>query len=602
MPRKIALVTSGAVSLGSYEAGVLSELFTIFRLLAENWVKNGNNLNDIDYEVDVIAGASAGSINSAIYGLASVYNPDLIEFMRKIWVEGLDIAQLMGKGSMSKYSIFSDQVIEDLKSHLAEAVGTPKPGPLPDRVEVGMTLTNLSGIPYTVYFPHLKKDYKLTTFADWYPFELRRESKDADEIKKMIDAAGASGAFPFAFPARKLTRPAEFYANTALPVKNNPDFEFVYVDGGIFNNEPVNRAKELAQELSEKYLQETGSDGMDNRIYLLVDPTPPEQIGSFNEDPDMLAVAQRLVPAILSEAHFRDWNDAIKINQRLIWQDKFLQSIRAHLVAMDSAALAQINNSLSSLAEEIAQFKSKPAHSTQEKVNLEFAKNNARNYISKNEERIRTLLQKNELLRGGSPAMLDTALTKLMFVMECVGALRAKIGLDIRPIFPAANNLLAGRFWGSFGGFLSQELRQHDFDVGRLTARNFATAKNDGGLGLDLAPIAGQLTPISAINDKLKGNIEDVPLKCRIALRDMLLARSKSALGELIWKHKLIVFSALVVLSSIILVFNWLLKLIHVSALIRFPVIIVLLYFITSACIVFGLKKVLNNQLCIKKG
>ena len=90
-----------------------------------------------------------------------------------------------------------------------------------------------------------------------------------------------------------------------------------------------------------------------------------------------------------------------------------------------------------------------------------------------------------------------------------------------------------------------------------------------------------------------------MPLKCRIALRDMLLARYKSALGELIWKHKLIVFSALVVLSGIILVFNWLLKFIHLSAFLRFPVIIVLLYFITSVCIAFGLKKVLNKQLCI---
>ncbi len=550
MSRKIAVITSGAVSLGSYEAGVLYELFEIFRVYAEQWIEDGNCIDDIDFEVDVLAGASAGSVNSVIYGLAAVYNPALISAMKDVWLDGLDISKLMGQGSFSRNSIFSDAEIRRLKKRIIGAVGAPLAGPLPARMKVGLTLANLSGIPYMVSFPHLKdKSYKLTTFADWQHFDLVRGGKDDKQIENMFNAAVASAAFPFAFPACTLRRSRADYAGTALP-DNGKEIDFVYVDGGIFNNEPVNRAKELALAIGSEYGGQAGPQGggMSDRIYLLVDPTPPEESPEFDTDPDMAAVGQRLVTAILSEAHFRDWNDAVKINQRISWQDRFLLDMYAHFSGMESRALGSVLADLSRTAGRMVDFKVRPIH--EEKMTLDepglAGKREA--YRLANEERIwqgwRERLENVREERRDMPPLpernsdLGRAIVNFVFVMECIGALRAKVSLDIRPVFPDNGMLLAGKFWGSFGGFLCRDLREHDFNVGRLTARKFVKLSEDeGGLALNISGIESRLPPIPPISGGLKGSIEDVPLECRVAVRNRLIAGVDKVLSGFIKRN-----------------------------------------------------------------
>ena len=62
MPRKLAIVISGAVSLGSYEAGVMYELLEAIALHNESV---GSDHPD-RVEIDVITGASAGAMTAAI--------------------------------------------------------------------------------------------------------------------------------------------------------------------------------------------------------------------------------------------------------------------------------------------------------------------------------------------------------------------------------------------------------------------------------------------------------------------------------------------------------------------------------------------------------
>jgi predicted acylesterase/phospholipase RssA len=61
MPKKLAVVISGAVSLGSYEAGVMYEILEAIARHNED-IKN----HEEPIEIDVITGASAGGMTACI--------------------------------------------------------------------------------------------------------------------------------------------------------------------------------------------------------------------------------------------------------------------------------------------------------------------------------------------------------------------------------------------------------------------------------------------------------------------------------------------------------------------------------------------------------
>lgn len=481
MKKKIALVTSGAVSLGAYEAGVLYELFTVARQLAAS--------RNFDYEIDVITGASAGSVNSVVFGLATLYDPIFIEYLKNIWVDDLSIGHLLfALGSLTAHSLFSDRVIKNVQKRIIKSFKVDPDNNLPNRVQIGITLSNFSGIPYWLDYPKLKKGYKFTTFADWYQLELSRNlPPDKQQLEYLTEAAAASGAFPFAFPARKLKRSLTDYAGTALTPKD--DLNFTYLDGGIFNNEPINRAIELAREL----------DNGDERIYLLISPNPPEPLARFSDQPVMTEIIKRLFYAVMAEAHFRDWKDAIKINKRLDWQKEFTDK----MLALGPETLGKIDLSFTELARKMAEFKAGLAEQTEQKRESNFKQEDdsfvrhfaeeakasdekATEYLNNNRDRIKKMLRNKEINKNivgqSENKGAEGLLANLVFVTECIGGLRDKAVLDLRPVFPIQK--LAGGFWVSFGGFLDKKIREYDFYVGRRTAREFLEAETEGGLGL----------------------------------------------------------------------------------------------------------------------
>jgi predicted acylesterase/phospholipase RssA len=481
MKKKIALVTSGAVSLGAYEAGVLYELFTVARQLAAS----GN----FDYEIDVITGASAGSVNSVVFGLSTVYNPIFIKYLKDIWIDDLSIGHLLfALGSLTSQSLFSDRVIKNVQKRIIKSFKVDPDKNLPNRVQIGITLSNFSGLPYWLDYPKLKKGYKFTTFADWYQLELLRSVPPVKhQLEYLTEAAAASGAFPFAFPARKLRRSLADYAGTALTDKD--DLNFTYLDGGIFNNEPINRAIELARKL----------DNGDERIYLLISPNPPEPLARFSDKPVITDVLKRLFYAVMTEAHFRDWKDAIKINKRLDWQEEFID----RMLALGPETLGKIDPSFAKLARKMAEFKAGLAEQAEQKLESGFKQEEngfvrhftgaakasdekVTEYLNNNKDRIKRMLRDKEINRNtlgqSENSDAEDLLVNLVFVTECLGGLRDKAALELRPVFPIQK--LAGGFWASFGGFLDQKIRKYDFYVGRLTAREFLEAETEGGLGL----------------------------------------------------------------------------------------------------------------------
>jgi predicted acylesterase/phospholipase RssA len=510
---RLALSVSGAVSLGSYQAGVIYELFDLMQKLQDR----------ANFTIDVITGASAGSVNSAILALAMMYDPKLIDFTKRIWLEGLDISALLEKVDDPWESLLCNKVILKLKSDIVDAVKASSAVAakhFPDRVKLGLTLTNLSGIPYHVQFTNIKKSFQLTTFADWYTVELNkgdRSAKTLTEIDHMLDIAIASAAFPFAFPAQRLKRRCADYQYTALKPTPSGKVEFIYVDGGVFNNEPINRARELADQLDREDTE---------RTYLLVDPTPPQTADAFS-DSKMLSTGKRLIPAIFTEAHFRDWSQALKVNQRIEWQERFIKALRTKTSPLGFSSVdTGFSQAVNKIADEIADFKARKA------------KKDKDSYLETNLGRIYKTLSSHQALalqedQGGSHEYL----AKLIFILENIAGLREKKILDLRLIIPPEDGMLAGDFLISFGGFFSIKFREHDFNIGRSAGREFiSNPKSEGGLGVDLSGFRLEATPYDASLNEI--SIKDAPLEHRVGLRDNVLKKVDGLINHFFLKPR----------------------------------------------------------------
>ena len=551
---KLALITSGAVSLGSYQAGVIYELFSLLEKFGKKTT----------YEIDVITGASAGAVNSVIFALAMMYDPDIIHYVKEIWIENLDLSVLLEKVEHPENSLLSHRVIKQMKTELLSKVKKSQNKELPffpKKVKVALTLSNLSGIPYSIFFKNKKEGFPLTTFADWFILELQQGNKDPkviQSIEQMIDIAIASGAFPFAFPAQSIKRDWKDYQHTAIKETPSGELEFIYVDGGVFNNEPINRAKELADDLDDERTK---------RIYFLIDPSPPTPEQDFQKR-DMLSVGKRLIPAIFAEAHFRDWHYAVKINQRLEWQQKLIKEFQERIKDLGSKEGLVINNAWMTMRDEIVDFKTKRSDINKAK------------YWKENKQRIHSMLKNTSALVSDSDySQQDDMLTNFIFVLENIAGLRGKKPLDIRLLAPENKQVLAGAFFIHFGGFFSKEYREHDFFIGRDVARKFVSnPETVGGLGIDLS-----IYPLEKIKDPLNvknATIQDAPDESKIKLRDNLVERVDTLLNNLLVKHGVGVFNRLKITFAVAF----------------FPWRITLRKYVKSA-----LKNLLNEKLEIKR-
>src|SRR5207237_2964696 len=100
MAKKLAITISGAVSLGSYESGVIYEVLDA--LAQHNQWADTNGLSNERIEIDVLTGASAGGMTAAILAqhllydgssLSQAYNNPLYN----AWVSDVDISGLLAR-------------------------------------------------------------------------------------------------------------------------------------------------------------------------------------------------------------------------------------------------------------------------------------------------------------------------------------------------------------------------------------------------------------------------------------------------------------------------------------------------------------------------
>lgn len=150
---KVGFIMGGGVSMGSFSAGALQYVLSS---LEENLNKDEFN----SCEVDIFTGASAGSVTLTLaifdrlnHENANYEYAEFNNWLKKLWTEEewLDISTLAtGIKKQNKIALFSDDVINRITEKLSNNVhklDKNNKGILSDTIHLGMTMTNLNGIP-----------------------------------------------------------------------------------------------------------------------------------------------------------------------------------------------------------------------------------------------------------------------------------------------------------------------------------------------------------------------------------------------------------------------------------------------------------------------
>lgn len=467
---KLALILSGAASLGSFEAGVLTEMLYVLDALA------GDPRTRI--ELDVITGASAGAMTAALVARATMLDPEARALLHRAWVEEIDIADLLRDPASNAF--LSRAAVERIARECLTSPVARRAAPFaPNVLYLSVTLANMTGIDYELEDRLAQRGRFIDTFhtdrrrfrigerapaidpatgrpdLDLDTREPRRVNTvdDPETWVRVRDAAVASGSFPLAFPPMMLPVDLAELFGSAM---REPPGRFCYVDGGLFNNEPIREAVQLA-------LEADGGELEADRIFVLVDANLNRSAVDLEIDDTLalLPTAARLLAIVRGEAGANDWIRAQRVNNELEWRDLMLETM-AEVVRGDGLAQPELLLAgLRHTAEEIVARKRAlfPDRYSPDAENVPYLARALR----------RTREQFATWFDG-----LDTPraelLAHLIFVLNSVAGLDRKSHLDLSVIY-ADPDTTAGDRLLSFGGFFERAWREHDFRVGRRKAR-----------------------------------------------------------------------------------------------------------------------------------
>jgi predicted acylesterase/phospholipase RssA len=518
MRKRLAITISGAVSLGSYEAGVMYE---IVRALREH-NENAQTTEDQKIEIDVFTGASAGGMTAAIAAQKLLFEADAFRsesdnpFFNP-WVRDVDLLgllQLSGDDNPAK-SIFSTQFVETVsKKYLTnryQSVPLPPPVQHPAasrRLRIGLAISNLNGIDYNVIPPPGQPNaagFLYTRFQDEFVRPLTPDATLEDRLdvwEPIRQAAVACGAFPFAFRVQELQRTAGEYApNAAFP---NPDLRFAYTDGGVFQNEPLGLAKNFVDEID-------GHQNTESRFYLFVSPHAKASVmnRTFTADGAKLwPAALQLIAGIFNESQYQDWARADEINAHIYLFNDRATGLQKALLKPGSIGVAELKQTAASLLKLLFPSDVNDALKNGERSRLkgQFAR------------------EYNELKQAKGGDTADVWIDSIL-VLEKSANLGSRDEMTIYTI-TATNDTVAGELLYSFGGFFSEKIRQYDYDRGRLNARKFLRQHANASGPNEIGPLHFNDSPDPVLDAK-PGNmgVGDLDEDLRQQVRDRLYDR-----------------------------------------------------------------------------
>lgn len=326
---KIGICMAGAVSAGAYTAGVIDFLLEALNEW-EKRKKNGDpNVPQHNIEIPVIGGASAGgmtgiitaaSLNNTIVPIdkpgANLLDEITTNKLYHSWVDLVDkdmLSLMLKNDDIEKdkkiYSGLNSKFIDSIAERVVKVDTRPENwNPLPSyfskNLKIFTTLSNLNGYEYHVNFKANtpgKSKYYMRQHNDYACFELTETDISGDNkgwmplnfktgtnVSVAKDAAMATGAFPVGLRSRKLKRPS-LYVNALKwldPLQNinkinTPTHETLNVDGGLINNEPFDKVREVLKDVTGQ------TEAADYQNYnrfkstvLMIDPFPSEPLSN----------------------------------------------------------------------------------------------------------------------------------------------------------------------------------------------------------------------------------------------------------------------------------------------------------------------------------
>jgi predicted acylesterase/phospholipase RssA len=465
---RLALIMGGGVSLGTYTAGALTELY---HALGEV-----NRSGAAQVRVEVLVGASAGSMTAALFAKALICDaPEVTVLMHDSWVNDIDISKLAPPDTtvFDPLSLLLSKVIDDIG---ATSLVPPSPTApwsyATDTIHLGFTGTNLGGIPLAMSYRDRAGEMVFDDHADAFIYTLNKTDQPAavaqnwDLIRR---AAIASGSFPLAFPPQQIPRnlndPAfqdlEFLS---FPRGTSDPLGMWYCDGGVFDNEPIGLAKRLVAQCADSQ-----NPAVEYR-YIVIDHDLARNTWTpFQNPASLVSALGGVVGAVLEQGTSKDYLRATKVNEHANSQRVAAKGQLLPLVlAVDPASLPMVSAQLAKTLDQAIAIHFFDASDEPQAAQIAriVQQQRARIDISTDYSAVFVGLD-----AGRRAALIDAVL-----VSEVTAGLLDKRLLDINIIAPnpPANpddQVLAGAFLWNFGGFFDQAWRQHDFDCGRRDAR-----------------------------------------------------------------------------------------------------------------------------------
>lgn len=441
--KKVALVFTGAVSLGSFEAGVAHEI-----------VKHIQEKKKPELEVDVIVGTSAGALTGALTALALVNGLDP-SILADSWLS-VKLEDLLRLHPCDCSILSSSKVEKLIAEYLNPRLSQKAIQPTGIKeINLAIVVTNLDGVKYQI---HRAKNEKFSISAIGYEDAIKFRIRPLfDQWKKLQEAVRASSAFPAAFEHKKILREDKEFLRTAkYNFQGIPQRHFHYSDGGIVNNQPLNKAIEIVNDLPFN-----NSNEVVERLFLVVDPAPPAASLAGNDYSvfDVLSKAVWTIPR--NQTLFKDLLFLEKVNRRIRWKNAFVWTLAD--IWNGTKITPDNRQSLDRLCQEIAAFKGKTMLGI-----------HADRYLQYEYDRIRSSYE-NEI-----PKAADEDFIKCCFLLEHTADLRNKQEVSVEMISPQDPvKELAGEIYGNFGGFLDTSFMKHDYNVGRTYARRWLNKETE---------------------------------------------------------------------------------------------------------------------------
>lgn len=518
MPKRLAVTIAGAVSLGSYEAGVLYELLRAVRINNEEAAKEGSESKKI--YIDVLTGASAGAMTAAMVAQALMYNGDSLdgEFTNPLyqaWVEEISLLGLvkMKASEMKWHSLFSSDLIARIgHKRLIDSMRNPsgkshaaieKINQAPDVLRLGMAITNLNGIDYMIPILGVREGgFNYTSSVDDKRYEL--SATGVTEIQKgltkvatwkeMCETAIASGAFPVAFRATAVDHSVEEYG-IKLPGdqaawvegqtyvdwgKRGSPRPFAHSDGGVLQNQPLGIAKDLvdaavqARAARDAEGAKQAHRDSEDRLYVFV---APHSVKSSAEELtagkiSMWDEVKALMSVYMRQAMFHDWITAEGVNQKIRLLD-----LRAGQLAVEIIAKKVTVTTLQNAAQEL---------------NALLMPSDRLKRLARLKDQYR--VQYAEIEQKCDLAAAD-AFIEGIATLEAAAQLDDQDKMKIVAVIADEKKELMGSGLAAFVGFFDKKFRMHDYWMGRVKARKYLLRSDVMGiLGISAWPAEAQLS------------------------------------------------------------------------------------------------------------